>query len=395
MLKPKKARKTILSAVVLMCTYCSLPMAWAADSPISPTLSTSNTSSNPGATNSSGLYDAVKKILALGEGMWAVDQSLLLQKDESLPQIMAANGSQQQFMQDSGISNDAINPDLFLPNKVDAYPPAITLTQQGIFNTLTNTSAGNMVDTLLATVPGVLASETPSSNYFSNPSSPRMLPQSQLAGYDLNSLLQPLAYTTAAQQQDAQNFVRFISGLAQPMDVLNFADLDAAQEKKAMQNAAVRSYLVSLREYGALMSVGLSNLYALYAERMPQPNLAAQADLPTNTPGYPNASPLQVEAFLARQRALNPEWYAKMAVASPATIARQTLYTLAEMRLQQFQEQMDLERLVAILSSVELQQAQAARGPLAQTISNLEQDEPFNQDNSKPKSGEAPIPLGT
>src|SRR5690606_20968040 len=81
----------------------------------------------------------------------------------------------------------------------------------------------------------------------------------------------------------------------------------------------------------------------------------AKAGLPTDTPGYPNASPLQVEDYLAKKRIMNPNWYASIEAASPTTVLREMLYVMAEMRFELYQQRMQNELVLATLSALQLQ----------------------------------------
>jgi hypothetical protein len=65
-----------------------------------------------------------------------------------------------------------------------------------------------------------------------------------------------------------------------------------------------------------------------------------------------DASPLQVKEYLATRRSTNPQWYDDMSKASPATVSRETLFVLAEIRQELFNIQQQNERMLATMSAM-------------------------------------------
>jgi hypothetical protein len=175
------------------------------------------------------------------------------------------------------------------------------------------------------------------------------------------------------QSYAAQGFIGFLSGLSNPPLVPAFNTLkgkgvgqDAATTFR--NSSTVQNYLAELRAYTAAQSVGLDNFYHLYAERIIQTGLgktlnvhkfSAVSAQGQTTPGepVPDVSPLQAEEYLATRRVYDPEWYKNMESAtSPLTLARETLYTLAEIRLELFRARLENERVLAAISATQLQQ---------------------------------------
>ena len=111
-------------------------------------------------------------------------------------------------------------------------------------------------------------------------------------------------------------------------------------------------YLASMGAYAAGVSVGLSSLYQMAAKRYPQTSIT-NLQIKDNS-GQQIQSKAQLERYLAERRVTSPDWYATMAAATPATVARETLFLLAEMRLQQYESQLQQERILATLAAIHL-----------------------------------------
>jgi phage terminase small subunit len=169
------------------------------------------------------------------------------------------------------------------------------------------------------------------------------------ANFDFDTFLGTTAYTPLREIQ-AKNFIQLATGAYQPISDLTIEGLNADQMNKLQNNAAYRAYQLAVRSYITSQSVGIDNLYHLLSERIIQPNLGKQAGL-YNSKGQPinDASPLQVREYLATRRTGSPQWYEDMAKASPATVSRESLFVLAEMRQELFTLQQQNERLLAAL----------------------------------------------
>jgi hypothetical protein len=264
------------------------------------------------------------------------------------------------------------------------FKQAQPLTLQGVMNTLTaiddTATAKNTIQSipaLLAPVPVTYApgSRTP----VPDPTALAAAKQNS-TNFDLNSLLGTLQYDTNTQQT-AQNFITLVSGLGYPLQVISFSGVPDKNIPTALNNAEVAKYLAALRTYTAQEAVGLSNLYHSYGERLPSTDLSALTNaLPPPNPSSTlqalpvNPSALEVKEYLAKRRILDTNWYTQMSVASPIEVQRQTLYLLAEMRAEMFQQEMEMERLNTTLSVLVLQNAMGSRMLLAQTNDRVQPD---------------------
>ncbi len=190
--------------------------------------------------------------------------------------------------------------------------------------------------------------------------------QVNAGNFDFNSLLGTTNLNNSTLDNQAQNYVKFATGSADPFQTLSSSELK-------LTNPNVPQYLAELGIYGARQSIGLSNFYHLYAERQPVSNLGRLAQVTVNDKNNisfsqgakieDNASPLQVEKFAAERRADNPQWYAAMEKASPETVQRETLYVLAGIQKELYQLHMDNERQLATTSAMETQTNEATARP--------------------------------
>lgn len=188
-----------------------------------------------------------------------------------------------------------------------------------------------------------------------------------ITSYNLNSLLGPIAYSDKDQSSAAKRFIQYASLLTIPFEMPTMEQLNEAK-------ITGEKYLVFLRTYITVQSVGLSNLYQMYLARKPVTNLGKEAGMSKN-----DASPLEVEQFAATRR-LNPaiktsvvtfdgngnkktiskNWHESMEQASPAQVQREMVYLLAEMRHELYQQRLATERLTALMSVLQIEQAKQA-----------------------------------
>lgn len=275
------------------------------------------------------------------------------------------------------------------PNKynpaVDQPPPpasgaqALSLNEQSIYNALAMRNP-EFVRTFMGTldmarpIPGettTYAGGTPSVPQGSRPGD-KALDADTLLGPKAYPLPQQQGQSSARQQLDleqmALNFIRFVSGQANPLSM---------PPETVLQNAPANlrnEFLVNLRAYIAAQSMATSNLYQMLAKRHIYPGLGTKVGLKTPdkrdgnniTPGVaiPDASLLQVEDYLAQRRVTSSEWYKEMEKAPPITIERETLYTLAEIQDSLNETRRLNERILATLSVMQLLQLQATRTQL-------------------------------
>lgn len=176
---------------------------------------------------------------------------------------------------------------------------------------------------------------------------------------NFSSLIGPVAYTNFnfknLSSNPQYNYIQFVSGNYQPVSTISLTDAEPKLKPEQIQQIEnsndYRKYRAAIRAYVAAQSVGMSNLYQLMAERIPQQDLGAAAGMPTR-----DVSQLQLNQYLASRRNQNPDWYKQMATASPATVQRETLFVLAEIRQQLFTMQQQNERLLATISVMQMQQ---------------------------------------
>lgn len=229
--------------------------------------------------------------------------------------------------------------------------------------------------------------------------------------YSLDSLLDEIAFSEGSKENNcqskpeppssassqkplcqsfaAQSFISYLSALANPPLIPDFKKLappiySQTQISQFRSSTKVQNYLTALRSYTAAQSVSLSNLYHLYAERVIQEGLGKTLNVHKYStvdeagkvvPGevIPDVSPLQAEEYLAKRRVYDPGWYKEMeSTTSPFTLARETLYVLAEIRLELFKNRMETERLLATLSSMQLVALKPEKALLDQQASTIE-----------------------
>lgn len=173
--------------------------------------------------------------------------------------------------------------------------------------------------------------------------------------FDVGSLLSKLSYADDDAKKNAQNYIQFITSLADPVSTVNMTTLTAEQRRLLQSSTVGRYYVRYVRSVVAARSMAVNNLLRMYAERLPQEGLGKQAGMKEA-----NASPLEVRAWLATRRTDNQgDWYQNMATASDSTVQRETLNVLAEIQRQNYEAQMQNERILATLSVMVLQNIQA------------------------------------
>ncbi len=160
----------------------------------------------------------------------------------------------------------------------------------------------------------------------------------------------------------AMNYIYYLSGV--PFQTLSiFSNFGSGISFSDLEKiGAYKDYRLAVRNYAALRSLALTTLYHSYFERVPVKNLAKRAGIPQSEDSmYPYASQLQVEHYNATRR-LSPQWYSKMAAAPPATIMREQLYLMAEMRYAQYQQSMEIEQQNDLLAALLLTTANSGIG---------------------------------
>lgn len=189
--------------------------------------------------------------------------------------------------------------------------------------------------------------------------------------FDFQTLISPIAYDNTGKLQ-AEAYVKFAGDLSTPlMDTsLFWSSLTTDQKQKMQTSANGQKYRVALRNLISARSVAVANLYHLLSDRMTVKDLGTQSGIPN----VADASPLQVKEYIATRRADSQDWYNNMAQASPATVAREQAYILAEMEKQLYDLHRDNERIIATLSLIELQAIQANKQGLTQLEQQVKKD---------------------
>lgn len=196
------------------------------------------------------------------------------------------------------------------------------------------------------------------------------------SSFNFGNLITPTTYTPS-EENAAKQFVVYAARSTQNLvGQVPFQKLrgNTVLLNKLKTDSVYAKFVVSIRHMLAIRSVNINTLNQLIAERTPVPNLAKKADLPKTVQGYPNASPLQVEAYQANHRIEDPNWYARVENSSPATVQRNTLIVLAEIEHQNYQAHLDRERILAAIAANNLQSsAQANDAMLLEQSSALTQ----------------------
>lgn len=177
--------------------------------------------------------------------------------------------------------------------------------------------------------------------------------------FDLSTLIGPLSYSDDTEKQKAFDYIQFLTSIADPVSDINLSSLSPAKLEKLDNSAAGKIWKRYTRGLIASKSIALDNLYHLYAERVKVPDLGELAGMTTDQDKKNvDASPLQVQHYLATRRVDNPEWYNDMTKAAPPTVNREQLATMAEMTRQLYQLHQDNERIITLLSVITLQNIQ-------------------------------------
>lgn len=287
----------------------------------------------------------------------------------------------------------------------------LPLTADAIESLLTNTS-DNPKGSSMARLTSLTGPDFPTYKFFKiMPNMSASLTNSTGQGpspFNIEALLSKVAFPDGAKEENnncqsgpkqgtdkplcqsyaAQSFIGYISGLSNPPNLPSFSSLKSKnvsedQINSFRQSPAVQQYLAELRAYTAAQSVGLNNFFHLYAQRIIQKDLGKKLNVHefstvdekgNITPGQPIAdvSPLQAEEYLAKRRVYDPAWYKDMESAtSPMTLSRESLYILAEIRLELFKARMENQRLLATISTLQLQSLRTQRVLLDQQASTL------------------------
>ena len=201
------------------------------------------------------------------------------------------------------------------------------------------------------------------------PASPQELQQADQY-FNFGSLFVPTNYTPE-QLTTARRFVDYLLDTYKPVAKgVDFYKLKGQKPKvlnEIVNSSIYQNYQMSVRNTIANRSVAQSILNNLIAERTPMKDLSIAKGAPSvaNSP-YANVSSLEMQHRVATSKLHNKQWYQEMATAPPPVVAREMLFTLAEIQKQNYQAHLDRERILVALTALTAQSAKAS-AMLAQT----------------------------
>ncbi len=174
--------------------------------------------------------------------------------------------------------------------------------------------------------------------------------------------------TAVNQAQMADNFIRYVTGGVVPLNLPSYQTYDNLYTKATNKNLSeverktaqgeLSNYLGNLRSYSARVSVALSNLYYIFAKRMPQNQ---------NTEGSQKNSQALTEFTMATHRLFNPDlsankqWVNDINNASSATVQKEMAVLLAEINYQLYLNRQQEERLLLTNTILLMQSASTIR----------------------------------
>jgi len=289
------------------------------------------------------IANGINQLVKDAKGKWDAQLKLLYEKTPSVEQTIITNSNNINTNQQINAAYHNLDPQDLLAKNIQA-----SLQPFSIDNDYS----------VLASIPG---SDLTSNNSILNPftDSKAINANPNNAIFNFNSLLNPEVYQTIEtskeiinQQELAKNYIEFLfQGSKLPNDsLLDLTILSPEQLNKLVKRKDFADYVIATRAYAASQSLALSNLYAIYNKRIAIADLGKKAGFKQT-----DASVKQVENYLASRKISDANWYQAMEKASPVTILREILYTLAEIRYEMYQSRQDSERVLATLSSMELQ----------------------------------------
>lgn len=259
-----------------------------------------------------------------------------------------------------------------------------TLTGQAVYNLLMVTNPNEVISSS-AKIPAPLPISVPNPSLNIVAGNNQQQTSLNTQAFDMATLVRPLQYDEnnskeTTERDNATNFILFSSGMVTPPQILDLTRFNQTQLSGILNNALVQQYLVSLRSLVSQKSVGLDNLYHIYAERIPVSTQKLVQSVPeiSGTKLYPAASPLSVDQYMATRRFSDPNWQTMIQKkATPAELMRQELYLLREIRYELYESRLQNERVLATLSVMELQNTSAQQIFLQQLYSKIIAQPPF------------------
>lgn len=284
------------------------------------------------------------------------------------------------------MSDNTLNPAPGAQNS-DAVTNRLIADNNRITNLSLNLTAS---DSIYSNDPSVVvlspnySSELPKSG-FAKPTSEQL----HDAYFNFGSVIQPISYAPkTSEAQAAQAFVSFLTqdykDPSQSIDYQTFqsklSQTKSSKDKASlylqlMNDPVYQNFQVAARSATAQRSVAVNNFQHMIAERTVVEGLGKSAGLKDQS-GKPiqDASPLQVQQYIATHRVNSPSWFAKVQSASPAAIQRETLVVMAEIEAQNYQAHLDRERMIATLSAQSAMTAATTSGALASQANQVNQE---------------------
>jgi hypothetical protein len=242
----------------------------------------------------------------------------------------------------------------------------LVTTTKGTLLTSIILSSLNLQNALPSGDEGTLNSATYATMLGSDIQPPGSLPQDDYT-FNADNILGGSGYEDKDKGASIRALVVFLSGSTSPAG-LTFSKDDKTR-KQQLAGSDVQSYLLRSRTAAAGQSVSFSNLNYLARERAIVKDLGKQAGMTTlPTDGAKqdinDASQLQLEQFLVDRRVGNASWYTSVNTASAITVQRETLFVLAEIEKQMFQQKILMERMLAAQAVTQEQTAEINRTKL-------------------------------
>ncbi|NKB46248.1 MAG: hypothetical protein GKR77_00470 [Legionellales bacterium] len=160
------------------------------------------------------------------------------------------------------------------------------------------------------------------------------------------------ALTPTSEEVIAANFIRYVTNQVKNISYPSSTEFNDAyvETRKAIESGTsfapdlLANYVANLRSYAAQASVGISNFNYLLAKRK------------LNTDSQ--TSQAAIEAEMATKELFDNEWYNRIELSSDSVVQRQMLYMLARMNYQLYLNRLMYERILATLSTMQLQALQ-------------------------------------
>eukprot|EP01059_Diplonema_ambulator_P001662 TRINITY_DN11408_c0_g1_i1.p1 TRINITY_DN11408_c0_g1~~TRINITY_DN11408_c0_g1_i1.p1 ORF type:complete len:434 (+),score=-60.40 TRINITY_DN11408_c0_g1_i1:975-2276(+) len=203
-------------------------------------------------------------------------------------------------------------------------------------------------------------------NYFTMDTviDPEGYTQDQLAGANAYMDYLTQRYKNPAEQFDIAGLKSYIGSLR--------SEQAGAALYSFLTSSEYQQYQLAVRSLMAVRSIGVGNFEHFIAERTPSAKpISGVQDSAGNA--ITNPSVLQAEAYRAHFRTQDGKWVQSLQQMSSASLQREIAVELATIIEQNHQAHEDSERILATLSSMQLQQADSLDAGLANLIHTVNQ----------------------